>query len=431
VRVEVINTGTELMLGQVLNRHLVSFAEALFAVGLRIQRQVTVPDGDAIRDALLESFCRADLVLVTGGLGPTTDDLTRDITAESLGLTLEHDEEIMRHIAARFARRGLKMSDRVKLQALRPKEATVLQNANGTAPGLYLPPVKTPSGVRSPHIFLLPGPPRELLPMMENQVMPLIRSFLPNAATLQMRSFRVVGMGESAVEEQVGEDLLGMGLEVGYCARPGEVDLRLIGTAEVLDRAAELVQSRIGAAIFTRDLRPLEKVVVEALSCQNATLAIAESCTGGFISNRITNVAGASKVFLAGYVTYANEAKVATLGVPVDVLAANGAVSEPVAKAMAEGALQTSGATTAIATTGIAGPDGGTTEKPVGTVFIALAHQGRPTLVQRHRFPSDRETFKNLVSQTALDLLLRRFDGRELAANAEFSAGDGVCGNSA
>lgn len=432
MRVEVLNTGTELMLGHVINKHLASLAEALFPLGLRIQRQVTVPDGDPIREALREMFTRADIVLVTGGLGPTTDDLTRDIVADLLGLRLEHDPEIMRQITERFARRNLPMSDRVGLQALRPPEATVLHNPNGTAPGLYLPPLPAPAdGALSPHLFLLPGPPRELLPMVDDQVAPILKRIVPESANHEMRSFRVTGLGESMVEEKVGPDLLGMGLEVGYCARPGEVDLRLIGPAATLGRASELVQERLGSFLFTQDLRSLEQVLVETLTASGKTLASAESCTGGFLANKITNVAGASRVFLAGYVTYANEAKTAALGVPADLIREHGAVSAPVAQAMAEGAVRAAGATFSLATTGIAGPDGGTPQKPVGTVYIALAQTGHSTVVKRHRFPTDRETFKNLVAQTALDLLLRRLDGRESSATPTYSEGDGVCGSGA
>lgn len=426
MQIEVLNTGTELMLGNVVNTHLAAIAQAVFPLGLRIGRQTTVPDGEAIRDALRETFGRAEIVLVTGGLGPTTDDITRDITAELLGLTLEHDEEIMRHIAERFARRGLRMSERVKLQALRPREATVLHNANGTAPGLYFPAMTEKN---SPHIFLLPGPPRELLPMMIEQVVPILAKLSPRGAAFEMRTFRVVGLGESAVEEIVGADLLAMGIEVGYCARPGEVDVRLIASPALLDRAAALVKERLGTSIFTADARSLEQVVVETLTSRSASVATAESCTGGFIANKLTNVAGASRVFLAGYVTYANEAKVAALGVDAALIEKHGAVSEPVARAMADGAMRASGADFALATTGIAGPDGGSVEKPVGTVFIALAARDAKTIVQRHCFPTDRETFKHLAAQAVLDLLLRKLDGRAMPSDS-FSEGDGGCGAS-
>ena len=430
VRVEVLNTGTELMLGHVINKHLAYLAEALFPLGLRIQRQVTVPDGDAIRQSLSETFGRADVVLVTGGLGPTTDDLTRDITAELLGLQLVHDDTVMQHIRERFRRRNLPMSDRIGLQALRPPEATVLHNAFGTAPGLHIPPVTLPDSTeKSPHIFLLPGPPKELLPMVADYLVPILQGLLPAGEVEEMSSFRVVGLGESMVEDAVGADLLAMGLEVGYCARPGEVDLRLIGSRQKLEAAAELVMKRLGSSIFTQDLRSLEEVVVQTLTKQGQTLAIAESCTGGSITNRITNIPGASRVLLGGYVTYANEVKTSALGVPAEMIREHGAVSAPVARAMAEGAINASGAAFAVSTTGIAGPDGGTPEKPVGTVYIALAQHRHETVVQRHRFPSDRETFKNLVAQTALDLLLRRLDGRELPREGAYSeVKDGCAG---
>jgi nicotinamide-nucleotide amidase len=427
MRVEVINTGTELMLGGTINTHLAFIARELFSLGLRIQRQATVPDGEPIRDSMMESFPRADVLLVTGGLGPTTDDITREIVADLLGLTLEHDEEIWRAIEERFHRRGLRWSERVKFQALRPREATVLWNPHGTAPGLYFPALPAK---QSPHIFLLPGPPRELKPMVREKVLPILAGLLPDRAAFEMRTFRVLGIGESLVEEKVGEELLGMGIEVGYCARPGEVDLRLIGAAATLDLAAPLVRKRLGKWIFTADERELPEVIVGMLTARGATLAIGESCTGGFVANQITNVPGASKVFLAGFVTYANEAKTAALGVDAELIREHGAVSEPVARQMAEGAARQSGATFGLSTTGIAGPDGGTPEKPVGTVFVALAGGGRETVVQRHHFPTDRETFKHLVGQTVMDLLLRRLDGRDEAQGETFSPGDGGCGRS-
>ena len=413
MRIEIINTGTELMLGGTINTHLAFIARELFPLGLRVQRQITVPDGEAIREALRDTFGKADAVIVTGGLGPTTDDITRDIAAELLGMKLDHDEEIWLAIQERFARRGLKVNDRVKLQALRPRETAVLWNPHGTAPGLHFPAIAEKG---TPHIFLLPGPPRELMPMVREKLVPILAALSPQSARSEMRTFRVLGIGESVVEEAVGESLLAMGLEVGYCARPGEVDVRLIGTAPVLDRAAALVRERLGKWIFTSDERELPNVVVEKLTALGKTIATAESCTGGFIANQITNVPGSSKVFLAGFVTYANAAKTAALGVDAALIEKHGAVSEPVARQMAEGALEKSGATFALATTGIAGPDGGTAEKPVGTVFVALAERGAATLVLRENFLTDRETFKQRVSQTALDLLLRRLDGREGAA---------------
>ncbi len=411
MRVEVINTGTELLLGTVINTHLRLFAQAIFPLGLRIARQVTVPDGDAIREALVESFARAEIVFVTGGLGPTTDDLTRDIAAELLGFELIHDEAIMAAITARFARRSLKMSERIKLQALRPREATVLHNDHGTAPGLYFP---ADVGKGTPHLFLLPGPPRELAPMVTGSVLPILANLLPPGARAEMRTYRIAGLGESAVEDAVGAQILALGLEIGYCARPGEVDLRTIGPVNLLDQAHALVIAKLGDHITSENERPFEQVLVELLTASRQTLAVAESCTGGYLANRLTNVPGASATFLAGYVTYANAAKSHTLGVDSELIARHGAVSAEVARAMAEGAVRASGADHALSTTGIAGPGGGSDEKPVGTVFIALASRSAETFVQRFRYPTDRETFKFLTTQTAFDLLRRRLRGLPL-----------------
>jgi nicotinamide-nucleotide amidase len=407
MRVELLNTGTELLLGSVLNTHLQFIAQALFPLGLRIQRQVTVPDGPAIREATAETFGRADTVLITGGLGPTTDDITRESIAELLGLELIHDDTVMAAIERRFARRNLPMSPRNRRQAQRPDGATVLHNPFGTAPGLYLP-ARPHDGITTPHLFLLPGPPRELHPMMSDQVVPLLEKLLPARPAVEMHMVRVAGLGESAVEEMIGAQLLTLGLELGYCARPGEVDIRTIGRPEILAEADKIILAKLGAHIVSHDQRPLEKVLVDLLTARHETLACAESCTGGLLANRLTNVPGASAVFLGGYVTYANAVKSSALGIDSSLIEANGAVSEPVAAAMAQGARLKTGADYALATTGIAGPDGGSAEKPVGTVFIGLAQKAGPAIVERHLFPTDRKTFKDLVSQTAFDLLRRQ-----------------------
>ncbi len=409
-RVEIINTGTELLLGSVSNTHLTFLALELFPLGLRIDRQVTVPDGRSIADALQESFRRAEIVFVTGGLGPTTDDITRDVVAELLGLELIHDDAVMAAIDERFVRRGLTIGDRVRLQALRPREATVLRNENGTAPGLYLPPLHLPgpqnSGV-SPHLFLLPGPPRELKPMFLQSVVPLLREIAPDGPSELKRTYRVSGLGESHVEEQVGADLLALGVELGYCARPGEVDVRVIGTPDLLEKAGAIITGKLAHHIVSGDERSLEKVVVDLLASRAETLATAESCTGGHLADLLTNVPGASHVFTAGFITYANESKTRELGVDPTLIEQHGAVSSRVAAAMAQGALRVTGADYALATTGIAGPGGGTVEKPVGTVYVALASKVGIAKVEPHKFPTDRETFKFLASQAALDLLRR------------------------
>lgn len=408
MRTIVINTGTELLLGDVLNSHLSFIAREIFPLGLRIDRQLAVPDGPAIRAALAESSEQADIIFLTGGLGPTTDDITREITAEFLGLELQHDAAVMAAIASRAASRGFRLTDRTSRQAEVPRGATVLPNENGSAPGLYLAAKAAPAK-RSPHLFLLPGPPRELQPMFRSSVLPILREIAPPESATDRRTYRIAGMGESLVEEAIGERLLEItGIELGYCARPGEVDLRIIGERSALDQAEAIINAALGASIFSSDGKSLEEVVVKLLSDRKQTLAVAESCTGGFLAHRITNVPGASAVFLMGYVTYANEAKEGILGVDPRLISAHGAVSESVAQAMAEGARRQANATFALATTGIAGPGGGTDEKPVGTVFVALAAEGAATQVSGFRFPDDRPTFKELTTQAALEML-RRF----------------------
>lgn len=405
----VINTGTELLLGDVLNSHLSFIAREIFPLGLRIDRQLAVPDGAAIRAALAESSEQADIIFVTGGLGPTTDDITREITAEFLGLELQHNAAVMAAIATRAARRGFKLTDRTSRQAQVPQGAIVLPNENGSAPGLYLAAKAAPAR-KTPHLFLLPGPPRELQPMFKSSALPILREIVLEESATDSRIYRIAGMGESLVEEAIGERLLEItGIELGYCARPGEVDLRIIGERSALDRAEAIITAGLGASIFSSDGKSLEEVVVNLLTNRKHTLAVAESCTGGLLAHRITNVPGASVVFLAGYVTYSNEAKEGMLGVDPRLISAHGAVSEEVARAMAEGARRQANTAFALATTGIAGPGGGTEEKPVGTVFVALAADGAATQVKSFRFPDDRPTFKELTTQAVLEMLRRSF----------------------
>jgi len=403
VRVEVLNTGTELLFGSVINTHLSFLGQRLFPLGLRVQRQVTVPDGDAIRDAILESAARSDLILVTGGLGPTSDDITREIVAELTRRPLRYDDSIFQKIKERFERRGLKLTNRISRQAYVPEGAAVLPNDFGTAPGLYLP---ARDGI--PHLFLLPGPPRELQPMVDTYALPIWKR-LAGDHDIHARTYRTTGLGESYIEDRVGDRLLAIpGLELGYCASMGEVDVRIVGSRSAVDSGNEIIQSELAPFIISTEEKELEEVVVQLLTAKHATLATTESCTGGLLANRVTDVAGASIVFLEGNVTYSNDAKTRTLGVSAELISTVGAVSEEVARAMAEGARQRSGATFALSTTGIAGPDGGTAEKPVGTVFIGLATRQQATQVEKLFFPTDRRTFKRVCTQYALEMLRRR-----------------------
>ncbi len=406
MRVTVLNTGTEILLGDVLNTHLTFIAREIFPLGLRVERQISVPDGDPIRDALQENFDRSDIIFLTGGLGPTTDDITREVTAEMLGLDLVADPELEETITHRLKSRGIRLTSRILRQAQVPRGGQVLPNDNGSAPGLYLPAGL--GGSVTPHLFLLPGPPRELQPMFSQVVVPILQQIVRQEENVACRTYRIVGMGESYVEEAIGEELLAIsGLELGYCARMGEVDLRVIGSAAILEQADVVVRAKLTTSILSTTGENLETVMVRQLTEKKATLAVAESCTGGFLAHRLTNVPGSSEVFLAGYVTYSNEAKQAALGVDPALISAHGAVSEPVARAMAEGARAKSGAAFALATTGVAGPGGGSEAKPVGTAFVALAGGGE-TVVRHLFFPSDRETFKQLATQMALNLLRER-----------------------
>ena len=408
MRVTVINTGTELLLGQVLNTHLRFIAQEIFLLGLRVAEQSTVPDGLPIRHAIERTFAKADIVFVTGGLGPTTDDITRDIAAELLGLELKRDSALVSKITERLRTRGFPMTERILRQAEVPDGAVVLPNQNGTAPGLYLRTRSTAAG-QTPHLFLLPGPPRELCPMFEASVLPILRKIAPGHSGVALRNFRLAGVGESVVEAAVGLQLLALpGIELGYCARPGEVDVRVLGPEQTLAEAEAIVRAAFPDSFYTAADESLEEVVVRLLAKCGATLAVAESCTGGHLADRITDVPGASVAFVAGYVTYANEAKVAGLDVDPELIRENGAVSSVVARAMAEGARKLSGSTHALATTGIAGPNGGSDQKPVGTVFIALASPDGETVIEKRRYLTDRETFKHLASQTALEMLRRR-----------------------
>ncbi|MEM9398588.1 MAG: competence/damage-inducible protein A [Verrucomicrobiota bacterium] len=402
--IEVINTGSELLLGQVLNTHLRYFSESLMRLGLRVSRQVTIPDGEVIACALKESLERADVILITGGLGPTTDDMTREIVASYFKRKLEFSPEIEQDLLAFFAQRNRTCPENNKVQAMVPEGATVLHNAHGTAPGLYLEE-------NGKHVFCLPGPPRELYPICENTVWPILQGLQPQTKSMRMKTLRMSDLGESSLQEIVDEKLHGLqGLEVGYCARAGLVDLRLISKDEALlsqriDETKEVLQ----AYIYGEDADTLESVVVHTAKQNKKQIATAESCTGGQVATRLTNIPGASQVFNRGWVTYSNEAKVAELNVPPELIETHGAVSKEVAEAMARGAVENANADLAVSLTGIAGPTGDSSEKPVGLVFIGMARKTDRgeifTETLEKRLVPDRETFKLLASNHALDLL--------------------------
>jgi nicotinamide-nucleotide amidase len=414
--VELVNTGSELMLGRVLNTHQQWLCRQLADMGCPVERQVAVPDtGPDIQGAVREGLSRADLVITTGGLGPTSDDITRDLIADMLGRKLKEDPTVLAHITHFFELRKRAMPERTRLQALIPEGATVLQNDDGTAPGLAMEVRPNPfrAGKAGSWLVMLPGPPRELHPMFINSVKPLIyRSFAQTSFVC--RTLRVTGIGESSVEEIVGpalEPLVKQGMDLGYCARPGQVDVRLSArgaeAAVMVHQAEEIVRRQVGAAIYGVEDEEMEEVLVDLLARRKETLALAESCTGGLLGNLITNVPGASTVLLGGVITYSNEAKRKFLGVRAETLSDHGAVSEPVSRQMAEGARRETGATYAIGVTGIAGPSGGTAEKPVGTVFVAVTGPWG-TVARRFYNPWDRVTFKNVTAQQSFELLRRK-----------------------
>ena len=407
VRIEIINTGTELLLGNTLNTHGAWFGRELFKLGLRISRQTTVPDGDAIRESLQEALGRADALIVTGGLGPTSDDLTREITADVLGLEMITDESALRSLEGFFALRGKPMVAANLKQALCPVGADILPNPNGTAPGIYVPP--RINGESNCAIFLLPGPPRELYPMFHAEVVPRLRALAGIEIAHEALVLKFTGIGESDFHQGIDSALAAVeGLEYGYCAHIGELDLRMIGEAEALAEGRRITLDRFGSYLISDDESSLEKTVVRLLTEKGIKFATAESCTGGLIANRITNVPGASDVFTHGFVTYANAAKSEMLGVSQKDIETSGAVSEIVARAMAEGALKKSGAGISVAVTGIAGPGGGTEDKPVGTAWIAVAVLGGQTESFSVYHPRNRKDFKLAVSQSALEAVRRR-----------------------
>jgi nicotinamide-nucleotide amidase len=408
MRAILINTGTELLLGDVQDAHLAFIAREILPLGLRIDERRTVPDSDVIRRTLTELFPHCEILFVTGGLGPTTDDITREMVAESLGLKLHQDPQLLAWLQQRLQTRGIKWSSNIARQADVLAGADVLPNEHGSASGFYLKANINPQ-IPSPHMFVLPGPPRELQPMFRKSAMPILKSILKVPLSVERRSYSIAGIGESLVEKAIGEKVLAIpGIELGYCARPGEVEVRIIGDRRAMQVADTIIRGELGRSIFSDKSEALEEVVVRLLKQRKQTLATAESCTGGLIANRITNVSGASEVFLAGYITYANSAKSDLLNVDSKLIDKQGAVSETVARAMAEGARIRAGSTYGLATTGIAGPTGGSDEKPVGTVYIALASEDSKTVGRKLFFPTDRETFKQLAAQAALDLLRRR-----------------------
>ena len=418
MEIELITIGTELLLGQVLDTHQQWLGQRLADSGYTLSRQVTVPDnGPAICGAVQTALGRADLVITTGGLGPTSDDVTRGLLADLLARPLGPDASVAAHIEGFFERHNRPMPGSVLVQAQVPEGAVVFPNEHGTAPGLAIEASPNPfrAGGGSAWLIMLPGPPRELRPMFDDQVLPFINKYLPLEKEFHCRTLRSLGIGESMVEEMLLgplQPLMDRGLELGFCARIGQVDIRLSGIGPgmpaIIAEAEAAIRAAIDKQIYGTDDETIEQVVVGQLIATGETLAVAESCTGGFLGHHITNVPGASAIFAGGVMAYSNAMKQKLLGVKKSTLAEHGSVSKPVAIEMAEGALTVSGADHALSVTGIAGPGGGTPDKPVGTVWLGMASRGGRPLAIRKFHPYDRETFKHATVHQALELLRRR-----------------------
>lgn len=410
----VLTIGTELLRGRIVNTNSAWISQRLTEVGIDVVYQATVGDDlPEIIDVLERATTRARWVILTGGLGPTQDDLARESLSELTGRPLEVDPEAVEQLKAFFAKRGYNLTGNNVKQCSRPEGAELLENTCGTAPGIHL----EHGGVS---YVAVPGPPAEMREMMERIVLPrVVDSVGDRLGHRALRRLRLCDIGESTAAADL-EDLMTPGLNptVAPYASPGEVVLELTARGEsdaeaqeMLDKVEAVIRERLGEHVYATGEDGMEAALGLALRERGKTVATAESCTGGLIASRITDVAGASDYFLRGVVSYSNEAKMELLGVPEALLEEHGAVSEEVAGAMAEGMRERSGADYAISVTGIAGPGGGTPEKPVGLVYVAIADD-QGTVVERSTWPGTRSQFKSRVSQTALNMARKRVLGR-------------------
>jgi nicotinamide-nucleotide amidase len=411
---EVIAVGSELLGSTRLDTNSLFIANQLAHVGIELKGKAVVGDDRArLREVFARALDRADLVVLSGGLGPTDDDLTREAVSDALGLELHEDPAITDRIRRRFERRGLAMPEVNRRQAMVPRGATSLPNPNGSAPGLVIP-------WGDKLVVLLPGPPRELQPMLidlcaENGAI----GKRAGMSRVYKASLFTTGLSESHVEERA-QPLYSKWrdsaepIETTILAAPGQVELHLsMRSADAshamraLEEARAALVRAIGDAVFTTDSRLLPQVVGDMLRERQLTIAAAESCTGGLLLQRLTDVPGSSAYVKGGIVAYSNAMKTDLLGVDEALLKAHGAVSEPVAAAMAEGLRARTAASACVAITGIAGPEGGTAEKPVGTVVIAVLIDGKPLYVGTHLFPGGREMVRLQSTQSALDRVRR------------------------
>ena len=403
--VELISVGTELLLGNIVNTNAAYLAEQCAMLGLSCFYQTVVGDNEErLTETLKTALERSDVILLSGGLGPTQDDLTKETAAEVLGRKLYMDESSKKRLQEFFARRKMEITENNWKQAMVPEGAIVLANENGTAPGIIM----EEGGKR---LILLPGPPGELIPMFESAVFPYLAKAQPGV--IYSQTVKLCGIGESKAETMAA-DLIAKQKNptIAPYAKVGEVHLRITAKASVEKEAKKLIKpvvkelkNRFGMSVYTTDERvTLEQAVVDLLLANHLTVTTAESCTGGLLSARLTSVPGVSEVFKSGQVTYSNKAKHKLLGVKKPSLDKYGAVSENVAKEMAKGAAAASKADVAVAITGIAGPDGGSSAKPVGLVYIACNVCGK-TKVKSYHFSGNRSTVRENSVVAALTLM--------------------------
>jgi nicotinamide-nucleotide amidase len=411
-RAEIIAVGSELLTSAKIDTNSLYITARLNEIGIAVVAKAVLPDDRAeLASSLRLAAARSDVVVVTGGLGPTDDDLTRESAADALGLELDEDAAILQAIRARFESRGLTMPEINRKQARVPRGASVFPNRRGTAPGLW---IDSPGG----RLLLVPGPPGEMRPIVDEWCTREGHA-LSGGMCLLTRVLKVANRTESHVEE-IAQPVYArwrdtaVPISTTILAAPGQIELHLTATAASRDEAgaalAEAVEelaARLGVDVFTTTGQSLEEVVGAQLLARGATIAIGESCTGGLIASRLTDVSGSSAYVLAGIVAYSNAAKATALDVPSSLIDAYGAVSEPVALAMADGARQRHGASIGIGVTGIAGPGGGTPDKPVGTVAVAVSADAAPVRVRTYRFLGGRTQVKFQASQVALDQVRR------------------------
>ena len=403
--VELISVGTEILLGNIVNTNAAFLAEQCATLGLSCYYQTTVGDNEErLTTTIRTALDRSDIIILSGGLGPTQDDLTKESVAKVLGKELVMDNHSKELIAAYFEKKGVKPTDNNWKQALVPEGAIVVDNANGTAPGLII-------SENEKTVILLPGPPNELIPMFKESIYPYLSE--KGTGIIYSKTVKICGIGESKVESEI-TDLMERQVNptIAPYAKTGEVHLRVTAKAvdeksarKLLKPVVKDLKGRFGSAVYTTEEEvTLEQAVVDLLLANNLTVSTVESCTGGMVAARLINVPGVSEVFKSGSITYSNKAKRKIVGVKRSDLEKHGAVSEKVAKDMAKGEAMLTKADVVVSVTGIAGPDGGTVEKPVGLVYIGCYVKGKIT-VQKYQFSGSRAKIRESAVSAALTFM--------------------------